>query len=150
MGKRKAEVGVERGEISARMLAVIRQQGLTQADCVRGTGATSPTVNDWFNHGAVPDAEKLGRLCRLTRTSAHWMITGIGPKQAPGEGETESDRAFAIGARTVLHELEQIVGKLKLAYFGDRAATLDDAALAAMRVLERTVGPPRRTRREAR
>ena len=72
MAKRKPEV--ERSEIHRRMMAVVREQGLTQADLVRGTSATSPTVSDWFNKGAVPDAEKLGHFCRLTRTNAHWMI----------------------------------------------------------------------------
>jgi hypothetical protein len=139
----------ERSEINRRMMQVVREQGLTQADCVRGTGATSPTVTDWFNKAAVPDAATLGRFCRMTRTNAHWMITGTGPKQAPGEGETQSDLAFALGARAVLTELKRVVGHLEMAYFGGRATSLDEAALAAMKVLERTSGLSRRTRRQA-
>jgi hypothetical protein len=139
----------DRREIHKRMMQVVREQDLTQADCVRGTGATSPTVTDWFNKGAVPDAEKLGRFCRLTRTNAHWMITGMGPKLAPGEGETQSDLAFALGARAVLTELKRIVSNLEVAYFGNRATTLDAAALAAMKVIERTGAPHRRKHHQA-
>lgn len=147
MAKRNPEV--ERGDIHKRMMAVVREQDLTQADLVRGTGATSPTVSDWFNKGAVPDAEKLGHFCRLTRTNAHWMILGTGPKTAPGEGETATDLAFALGARAVLTELKRLLGGLEVDYFGNRATTLDAAALAAMKVIERTSGPPRRTRHQA-
>jgi hypothetical protein len=139
----------ERSDIHKRMMAVVREQDLTQADLVRGTGATSPTVSDWFNKGAVPDSQTLGRFCRLTRTNAHWMITGTGPKQAPGEGETESDLAFALGARAVLTELKRLLGGLEVAYFGNRATTLDAAALAAMKVIERTGERPRRRHHQA-
>lgn len=139
----------DRNDINKRMMQVVREQDLTQADCVRGTGATSPTVTDWFNKGAVPDAEKLGRFCRMTRTNAHWMITGTGPKQAPGEGETQTDLAFALGARAVLTELKRLVGHLEVAYFGNRATTLDAAALAAMKVIERTGERSPRKHRQA-
>jgi hypothetical protein len=106
-------------------------------------------VSDWFNKGAVPDAEKLGQFCKLTRVNGHWMLLGTGPKTAPGEGETQSDLAFALGARAVLTELKRLLGGLEVAYFGNRATTLDAAALAAMKVIERTSGPQRRTRRQA-
>ena len=147
MAKRKPEH--ERSDISKRMMAVIREQGVTQADLVRSTGATSPTVTDWFNRGAVPDAEKLARVAKTLRISGHWLLTGNGPKGAPGEGDTASDLAFALGARAVLTELKRLIENLEVAYFGNRASTLDAAALAAMKVIERTAERPHRTRRQA-
>jgi transcriptional regulator with XRE-family HTH domain len=139
----------DRSDIHKRMMQVVREQGLTQADLVRATGATSPTVTDWFNKGAVPEADKLARVCKALRINGHWLLTGTGPRQAPGEGETQTDLAFALGARAVLTELKRILGHLEIAYFGNRATSLDEAALAAMKVLERTSGRPHRTRRQA-
>lgn len=148
MAKRTPEH--ERSDISKRMMATIREQGLHQADLVRATGATSPTVTDWFNRGAVPDAEKLARVAKALRISGHWLLTGQGPKGAPGEGDTATDLAFALGARAVLTELKRLVANLEVAYFGNRASTLDAAALAAMRVIERTGARPQKIHRGAR
>lgn len=62
--------------VHARMMQVIRAQGLTQAVLWRALGATSPTAHDWFKHGAVPGPEMLGQFCLLTKTDAHWLLTG--------------------------------------------------------------------------
>jgi transcriptional regulator with XRE-family HTH domain len=140
----------ERSEINKRMMTVIREQGVTQADLVRATGATSPTVTDWFNKGAVPDAATLARVARHLRLNGHWLLTGEGSPLAPGEGETQTDVAFALGARTVLTELRRVLATLEVAYFGDRATSLDEAALAAMKVIERTGALRPQTRRQAR
>ena len=145
----KVRAECSREEINTRLLRVIRDQGLSQADCVRATGATSPTVSDWFNKGAVPDASTLGMLARATRTNCHWLITGQGPRGAPGEGDTSTDRAFALGARAAITEMKRLQSTLEQVFFGERATSLDEAALAAMQVIERTGGSPPRTRSRA-
>lgn len=143
-------LAVERSDINKRMMAVIRERGLRQVDIVEASGATSPTVADWFNHGAVPDADKLARIAKALKINGHWLLTGQGPRTAPGEGETQSDLAFALGARAVLTEVKKSLNILEVAYFGERATSLDEAALAAMKVIERASAQHRRTSRQAR
>lgn len=104
---------IERAAINKRLMQVIREKGLRQADCVRATGATSPTVNDWFNKGAVPDASTLGLLARATGTNCHWLITGDGPRHAPGQGETRADKAIQMGREEALSMVSDALAQVK-------------------------------------
>jgi transcriptional regulator with XRE-family HTH domain len=113
MTQRSTEDGKDREEINARMMQVIREQGLTQADCVRATGATSPTVNDWFNKGAVPDAATLGRVAHATRMNCHWLITGHGPRGAPGHGNTPAAVSTRQGHKEAVAMIEKAVDRIK-------------------------------------
>lgn len=146
----KVRSELSREEINRRILQVVREKGMSQADCVRATGATSPTVSDWFNKGAVPDASTLGMLARAAHVNCHWLITGQGPRQAPGEGDTATDRAFALGARAAITEMKRLQSTLEEVFFGERATSLDEAALAAMQVIERTGDRPPRKPRQVR
>lgn len=147
--KRKAEKG-GRSEINERLMAVVKQKGLTQADLVRASGATSPTVTDWFNRGAVPDAERLARIAKAIGVNGHWLLTGQGPKALPGEGRTQGDQLYTLGAQAVLIELGKVLRQFEGEYFGDQPIELDEAAIAAVKALERAKRPLRNASREAR
>lgn len=127
-------------EMNKRLMSVFKAKGLTQADVVRASGATSPTVTDWFNRGAVPDPITLGRLAKAIRVNGHWLLTGQGPKSLPGEGS--SDELYSIGAQAVILELEKLLRALKLQFFGDETIAPDAAAIDAVKALERTKRQP--------
>lgn len=147
--KKRAEGG-ERSEINQRLMAVVKQKRLTQADLVRASGATSPTVTDWFNRGAVPDAERLARIAKAIRVNAHWLLTGQGPKSLPGEGQTQADQAYILGAQAIVIELGKVLRQFEAQYLGDQPIEPDEAAIAAVKALERARQQPRNASRRVR
>lgn len=110
----RAEVG--RSEINQRLMAIVKEKGLTQADLVRASGATSPAVTDWFNRGAVPDAERLARIAQAIRVNGHWLLTGKGPKTLPGDGTKDLDQAYTQGAQAVVADLGKILRQFEEHY----------------------------------
>lgn len=106
-----------RREINRRMMQVVRhamqQDGLTRRALEHMTETASPTVSDWFNHGAVPDAGTIAKLARGLHVNAHWLLTGKGPQSPPGEGREKADELFTLGASAVLHDLREILGTLE-------------------------------------
>ena len=139
----------QRSEINQRLMTVVKQKGLTQADLVRASGATSPTVTDWFNRGAVPDAERLARIAKAIRVNGHWLLTGQGPKALPGEGQTEGDKLLTVGARNYDEQLNKVLRQFRADYFGELPPIeRDEEAIAAVKAAERaTRQPPRAARR---
>lgn len=137
-------------ELHERLMVTIRQRGWNQADCVRATGATSPSVNDWFNRGAVPDAVILGRLAKGLKINGHWLLTGQGPKSPPGDARGEE--LYKAGTQAVVLEVEKFYGRLRELYYGEEVIELDAAALDAVKAVERErMQPrPRHASREAR
>jgi hypothetical protein len=107
------KVNPDRGQINQRLMQVVRERSVTQADLVRMTGATSPTVSDWFNHGALPDADKLARFGKGTHTNLHWLLTGEGPEEEPGHGETLADRAIHLGRQEILGKIRRALDEIE-------------------------------------
>lgn len=109
-----------RREINRRMMQVVhhamQQDGLTRRALEHMTETASPTVSDWFNHGAVPDAGTIAKLARGLHVNAHWLLTGKGPPSPLGEGREKADELFALGAAAVLQDLRELLGKLEANY----------------------------------
>ena len=140
-------------EINRRLMQVIQhaiqQKGMTRREIEHLAQASSPTVSDWFNKGAVPDAVTIARLCRGLRVNAHWVLTGIGPQALPGEGRSDADQAFALGASAVVSDLRDSVSVIE-ARWGGQSSTRSVAEVLRRLVEQedrRTAATPgRRTR----
>ena len=103
----------ERIAINGRMMQVVRKNKVSQAELVDATGATSPTVSDWYNKQAVPQADKLARVARALRVNGHWLLTGEGPEHAPGQGNTRPDRAMQMGYEEAVRRIESALVDIK-------------------------------------
>src|ERR687891_1803031 len=116
-GDLAADTRDDHREINRRLMQVIQhaiqQKGMTRREIEHLAQASSPTVSDWFNKGAVPDAVTIARLCRGLRVNAHWVLTGIGPQALPGEGRSDADQAFALGASAVVSDLRDSVSAIE-------------------------------------
>lgn len=64
--------------INERIRYRMKQQGLTQTDLVRVTGATKGTVSLWVNGPSEPKGEYLLSLARALSTSPDWILHGKG------------------------------------------------------------------------
>ncbi len=128
-----------RSEINQRLMEIIhqamRRDGLARRQIEHMADVSSPTVSDWFNNGAVPDAVVIGRLCRGLRVNAHYVITGQGPKSPPGEGNETADELFALGAAAVLQDHRDLFGTLERRWSAS-LLTHEDAIRRAQVALE--------------
>lgn len=69
-------LGMER--ITDRIWERATQLKLQQKQIAKATGATSPTVNNWFNHASEPSAKYLEDLANVLNVSIQWLVTGYG------------------------------------------------------------------------
>ena len=62
--------------ITDRIWERANQLKLQQKQIAKATGATSPTVNNWFNHASEPSAKYLEELANILNVSIQWLVTG--------------------------------------------------------------------------
>jgi CI repressor-like protein len=109
-----------RAEINGRLMEVIRERGLNMTAVGDITDTPTGTISDWYHKGAVPDAEKLARFGRGTGANLHWLLTGDGPRTAPGHGELLTDDAIRMGRKEVLEMIKSAVASIETRLAGRR------------------------------
>lgn len=77
-----------RGRVRDIFVEHYEKKGLTQADFAASLGVKQGTVQPWVSEsseGSVPDAASLWLIAKRFGLSAHWLLTGAQPREAPGE-----------------------------------------------------------------
>ena len=119
------ELQAQRQQIRSRLALAFQrralEEGMTQAELSRRTGAASPTVNEWFKSEAIPDGVMLARIAEALDVNGHWLLTGEGPMARPGRGEEGLEEAFRAGANAVIGKLGQVVAQLHSDFSGETA-----------------------------
>lgn len=118
-----------RAEINRRLLEIVRSAGMSQADCVRATGLTSPAVSDWFNRGAVPDAATLARLALHLHVNGHWLLTGQGPR----DDLLRREELYRLGAEAAIEDVRAMVAALEARWADDAARRRGESVAAFVR-----------------
>lgn len=85
-----------------RLAQAFEEAGITQAELARRTGTKPPSVNDWFNRGAMPRGEAMLRLPEALGVSADWLFTGTGSRTRT---RTNGRDPYAEGARFVVDKV---------------------------------------------
>ena len=83
----KFDTPVNHSEFAARLRAVMRDRGLTQAKLAALTNVTQPTVSFWLNEGA-PKPEMAERLATKLHVNFDWMLFGEGVMESSIVQET--------------------------------------------------------------
>jgi transcriptional regulator with XRE-family HTH domain len=117
----------------------------TQAAFARMLGTTQQTVQGWLREEgrlSVPDGESLLALATAFRLSGHWLLTGEGPQEAPGEDAIGPYRQARI---EVAVELKQQVAVVVRAVLGPTSA---EVAAAARRLVDLAADAHRQLERD--
>lgn len=67
---------------SDRILARMKELGLSQGEVAKATGAARSTVHGWLNNVAQPSGQRLLLLASTLKTSAEWILNGESPLRA--------------------------------------------------------------------
>lgn len=70
--------------VARRVFAAMAERGIDKAALWRALDSTHQTVSKW-EVGAVPGGDLLAKLPEILKVSGHWLLTGEGPIEPPGE-----------------------------------------------------------------
>ena len=64
--------------ISGRMIQIMDEQGITQADLSRGTGISERTISDWRHKKTNPGSDKIMIICKVLQIDPKTLLIGEG------------------------------------------------------------------------
>lgn len=100
-----------RHPITARLVALIAETGLTQEAAAERIGVDQATLQRWLAGTRLPAVPQIEKLCRSLGVSGHYLITGEGPAAAPGR-----DSRADLAVRVVREELRRrVLGAVEVA-----------------------------------
>lgn len=91
--------------IAARMAAL----GLSQSELARRLGTGQSTVQGWVEAGKLPGTRYLADLPAALECSGHWLLTGEGPIEPPGQTPTLAEMEKTIRAEAVQRIVSAVV-----------------------------------------
>lgn len=99
-------------EFGERLSGVLEERDLTQSSLAEIAQTSQATVWKWLKGKALPEGKYLLRLAIGLRLNAHWLLTGKGSEQLPGDATTGIDQQ-ALGAQIALAEVERAVQAIR-------------------------------------
>lgn len=100
------------GTVNDRIREVLaRAYGGNQSAFARAIGAKPQVVQAWVREDTPPGADYLERIVEAAEVNGHWLLTGKGPMEPPGE-DYELERERATARRQLAEKLIQAVGKV--------------------------------------
>lgn len=107
-------------------------------------GTTRSSVSRWKRGLHKPRPEEIAKVCVAANVSAHWLVTGFLPKEAPGVAESPYGQGRIDGRREAWSEVKRVADA--------HLAPSEDLDVAE-RVLDQAgegAGKPRRRKRGSR
>lgn len=145
------------GGIVTRWIEVV--EGLIEAHRAKGSrpgevsqslldavGTTRSSVSRWKRGLHMPRPEEIAKVCVAARVSAHWLVTGHLPKEAPGVAESPYGQGRVDGRREAWSEVRRVAD----AHLAPPSETLEVADEALHQAREEGAGKPRRRKRGSR
>jgi transcriptional regulator with XRE-family HTH domain len=102
------------GTVMDRLLHAMSVRGTSQSELARRIGVKQGTIQKW-TQGSEPGAQLLSRVPGALNISGHWLLTGDGAMEAPGERqdlEAVREEGVAYAARAIE---ERILAAIKAA-----------------------------------
>lgn len=121
--------------IGERLMLALAVRDKTGADLARGIGANSGLVSKWALDQQLPKADSIARICLFLEISAHWLVLGVGPMEAPGTEAPDSYESGRLAGRAeVVREVAEAIepyGKSKRRVTESAEDEVDPAKLVA-------------------
>lgn len=92
-----------------RLKAARKKTGLTQKEVGQYFGISGQAVSQWERDEVTPEIDKLGRLQRLLKIPAEWLLSGDGPPPEQDEVSSLLDRLDPASRRQALRILRSLV-----------------------------------------
>ncbi|MBQ9886103.1 MAG: helix-turn-helix domain-containing protein [Lachnospiraceae bacterium] len=64
--------------ISERILKVLKERNMTQAEFAKQIGIATSTISEWKKKGTNPSADKLMDICNVLQITPEQLLTGVG------------------------------------------------------------------------
>ena len=104
--------------ISERIIKVLKERNMTQAEFAKQVGISTSTISEWKKRKTNPTVEKIMDICNVLQITPEQLLTGKGIDDDT-DGQFKNDNAFSFQDKEIImeyHELGNEQQKRLLAY----------------------------------
>ena len=102
--------------ISERILKVLKDRNMTQAEFAKQVGIATSTISEWKKRKTNPTADKIMDICNVLQITPEQLLTGKGIEDEENINVTSRESCFTPYDIQLVHGLKEEQQKRLMAY----------------------------------